>query len=176
MAGAAGYEVYRALPGKGPFSKVQTITSGSVTGCTDTGLAMSQEYAYKVRAYCLAGATTTYGADSSVKSARPVPSVPTVTAASASYSSLRISWSPVAGAGGYEVYRAASAGGSYRLVKTVTTASWSNTGLTAGKPYYYKVRAYRKAGSARVYGPVLLLRVRSAGARRACRIRGIRIV
>jgi len=38
------------------------------------------------------------------------------------------------------------------LIKTTTSTSYTNTKLTAGKTYYYKVRAYHLEGKTKVYG------------------------
>ncbi|MCI9640448.1 fibronectin type III domain-containing protein [Ihubacter sp. mB4P-1] len=63
------------------------------------------------------------------------------------YQSLKVSWKPVAGATGYEVYRSTTGkSGSFTLKKTTTSTSYTNTGITCGKTYYYKVRAVNKAG------------------------------
>jgi uncharacterized protein YjdB len=83
-----------------------------------------------------------------------VPPAPaSITAASAGYNSIKISWSKVSGATGYELYRATSSSGTYSRVATVTggsTLSYINTGRTAGTTYYYKVRAYVTSGSTNV--------------------------
>ena len=76
-------------------------------------------------------------------------------AVSTSYSSVKLTWSKVKNATGYQIYRATSKGGSYKLVKTIsknTTISYTDQKLTTGKTYYYKVRAYVKSGSKKVYG------------------------
>jgi uncharacterized protein YjdB len=77
-----------------------------------------------------------------------------VKAASSSYNSINVSWGGVTGASGYEVYRATSSTGTYTLVSRTTAKSYNNTGLTTGKTYYYKVRAYRTTTTTtRTYGP-----------------------
>jgi fibronectin type 3 domain-containing protein len=65
---------------------------------------------------------------------------------SAGYSSIKISWSKQVGVTGYVVYRATSSTGTYTKIKTLsaTTTSYTNTGLTTGKAYYYKIRGYYK--------------------------------
>ena len=62
-------------------------------------------------------------------------------AASAGYESIQFSWSKVNGATKYIVYRASSKYGTYKKVKETTATSYTNTGRTTGKTYYYKVRA-----------------------------------
>ena len=74
-----------------------------------------------------------------------------VKAARASSSSIKVSWNKVAGATGYRVYRAASATGTFALVNTVkatteSTQTYTNSSLTKGKSYFYKVRAIRTKG------------------------------
>ena len=66
---------------------------------------------------------------------------------------------------GYRIFRATSKNGNYSVVKTTTkssTTSWNNTGLKAGKNYYYKVRPYRKVGSKRYYGTLSGVKERKA--------------
>ncbi|HEY8805238.1 MAG TPA: M4 family metallopeptidase [Clostridium sp.] len=80
------------------------------------------------------------------------PGIPTsLKAASSSYNSISVSWSTVTGASGYEVYRATLSKGSYTLISRTTARSYNNTGVTTNSNYYYKVKAYRMNGTARVY-------------------------
>ena len=72
-----------------------------------------------------------------------------VKAASYSYTKIKVTWDKIEGVDGYKVYRATSKNGKYSLVRTTTSAntlSYINTGRTAGKTYYYKVRGYKKIG------------------------------
>lgn len=64
--------------------------------------------------------------------------------ATAKEQAVSMKWDPIAGASGYEIYRATSANGTYSIVKAVyaTTTSYTHTGLHSGTTYYYKVRAY----------------------------------
>ena len=73
-------------------------------------------------------------------------------ASSVMRNSVKLSWSGTSGAQGYEIYRATSRTGSYKKVATVKEKSYKNTGLTKGKTYYYKVRAYKKNGDTTVVG------------------------
>ena len=60
---------------------------------------------------------------------------------SADYNAVKITWKKADYAKKYEVYRATSSNGTYKKVKTTTSRSYTDTGLTTGKKYYYKVRA-----------------------------------
>lgn len=80
------------------------------------------------------------------------PRIPTsLKVISYSYNSAYISWGGVTGASVYEVYRATSSAGKYTLMSTTTSTSYTNTGLNTGTTYYYKVRAYTKVGTGKVY-------------------------
>ncbi len=150
VLGATNFEIYRATASGGPYTKIATLpeSSGSYT---NTGLATNTVYYYKVRAIRTSPAL---GAYSPVVSARPMPAAPaTFGAASASYNSIRVSWSAVAGASGYELYRATSSSGAYTRIFSGTALSYTNASLSTGGAYYYKVRAYRTVGSTKAYGP-----------------------
>jgi uncharacterized repeat protein (TIGR02543 family) len=150
VTGASGYQVYRATSSTGTYSLIKTTTS---TSYNNTGLTYNTAYYYKIRAYKFLGSTKVYSNFSAVVSAKPLSSTPTaVRAVSSSYSSIKTSWSSVAGASGYQVYRATSSRGTYSLIKTTTSISYNNTGLTTNKTYYYKVRAYKLVGTTKSYG------------------------
>ena len=54
----------------------------------------------------------------------------------------------------YEIYRKTGSG-SYKKIKTITsgkTTSYTNKKLSANKKYTYKIRAYIKSGSKKIYG------------------------
>ena len=73
---------------------------------------------------------------------------------SASYDKLRLSWEPLSGVDGYQIYRATSKSGKYAKIATVkgaASASYTDTGRTCGTRYYYKLRAYKKIGGKTVY-------------------------
>ena len=57
---------------------------------------------------------------------------------------ITITWNKVAGADGYQVYRATSKNGTYKKMLTTSKTTYKNTSVVSGKTYYYKVRAYNK--------------------------------
>jgi uncharacterized protein YjdB len=97
--------------------------------------------------------TATAGGSKIAKSTVAVKlAVPIIKVSSVWHDNIKVSWSAVSGASGYRIYRADSKNGSFKLIKETTALSYTNKGLTTGKAYYYKVRAYRKQGSKKIYG------------------------
>ena len=153
VSGANGYVVYRSTSKDGSYSACKTITSGSSLSHTDNSLATGKTYYYKVRAYRTVDNKKVYGGYSSVVSAKPSLKTPSITLSTTSKKAT-IKWSKIAGANGYDVYRATSKNGSYSKVKSITsssTVSYTDSKLTSGKTYYYKVRAYRTVDGKKVY-------------------------
>ncbi|MCD8381463.1 MAG: SH3 domain-containing protein [Clostridiales bacterium] len=67
-------------------------------------------------------------------------STPTLTSASNATSGITVKWGAVSDADSYRVYRKVS-GGSWSLIATVSTTSYTDTAATAGTTYIYTVRA-----------------------------------
>ncbi|MGJ7920823.1 Ig-like domain-containing protein [Neobacillus sp. LXY-4] len=149
VSGANGYEVFRATSSTGTYSLIGTTTS---TSFNNGGLTTNKLYFYKVRAYRTVGSTKVYSNYSSIVSVKPIPSVPTnFKATRVSSTSLKLTWSSVTCASGYEIYRATSSTGTYSLLKSTTSLYYNNSSLTTGRTYYYKLRAYRTVGTTKVY-------------------------
>ncbi|QGQ98997.1 S-layer protein [Paenibacillus psychroresistens] len=144
ISGATGYNVYRSTSLNGTYLKINTSAISS-NSYTNTGLSAGATYYYKVTA-------VKPGVESAQSNAVFVtlkPSVPVgLNTATNSTSSITITWTAVSGAASYNVYRATSNGGNYTKINTtaVGTNSYTNTGLTAGKTYYYKVSAVNAGG------------------------------
>lgn len=66
-----------------------------------------------------------------------------------------LSWKKITAADGYQIMRSLKKSSGYKTVETITkgtTVKYTNTGLTKGKTYYYKVRAYKKINGVKYYG------------------------
>jgi len=75
------------------------------------------------------------------------PSTPSGVSASAqSSNSIRISWNSVSSATVYNVFRSTSASGTFSLVNTTSSTSFTNTGLLASTTYHYRVSAGNSCG------------------------------
>ncbi len=67
---------------------------------------------------------------------------------------ITLSWKKDSASSGYEIYRASSFNGTYKMIKTINTnatTTFKNTGLNGGQCYYYKIRSYKKVNSKKVY-------------------------
>ena len=74
------------------------------------------------------------------------PSIPTPTATSGSNGLVKLKWNVSSGATGYNVKRCSTVTGYYATLATVTGLSFTNSGLTNGLTYYYKVAAIGSGG------------------------------
>ncbi len=120
---------------------------------TDIGLTPGATYYYRVLPFADTGSGRINGLLSDKKSAKPLPSAPGgLQAVKASETSANLSWAAVDGAVKYEIYRAAQPKGPYTKLTTTMFTRAVSTGLSAGKTYYYMVRAYTLAGAVKVYG------------------------
>ncbi len=59
---------------------------------------------------------------------------------------VRLTWSPVPEAGGYEVWRGPSATGTFTYLASTAYPSYDDTSVVPGTTYWYKVRACNRAG------------------------------
>jgi len=120
-------------------------------------------YSYRVRATDAAGNLSGYS--TVVTAATPgtgdttPPSIPTALTASVIGSTqIDLSWAPStdnAGVSGYRVERCQGAGcSSFVQIAAPTGTSYSNTGLTGGTSYSYRVRATDAAGNLSGYSTV----------------------
>ncbi len=139
---------------------VKNVTKNSVTL---KKLATGKTYRYKVRSYIRnADGTRSYGAFSSVVSATTKLKTPEVEIVSKKTGQARITWSKVSGANGYEIYYKKSSGETYRKVKTVNNANvrlCRVRGMKSGDKAYFRVRAFKKTGSKKVYSSMNKLKV-----------------
>ncbi len=133
------------------------ISAKDVSGnaVTFTKLKAGTDYSLKITPYKKADGQKVYAAKSATVKAATAPAQVKMSSVKKSGSKkAKAAWKKVAGASGYEVYMK-DGNGKYKKVKTLTSGkkvSHAQSGLKKGKTYSFKVRAYRKVGSAKVYG------------------------
>ncbi len=145
VEGATSYRIYRSTSKGSGYSLLGTTTA---TSYTNTGAKAGTTYYYRVKACNDAGLSPYSNVVSGkVKTVTPKPSAPVVKIGnSATSGKPMLTWNAVSGATSYKVYRATSQKGTYSLLGTVTTTSYTNTGAKAGTTYWYKVKAVNSAG------------------------------
>jgi chitodextrinase len=156
-----GYRVERCQVVSCTF--VQIATPAGIT-FSDTGLTASTSYNYQVKAVDAAGnvsanysnlATATTAPDTT-----PPPDPTSLTATAASSSQINLVWaastdSGGSGLAGYGVERCQGIGcTNFVQIATSSTNSYSDTGLTAGTSYSYRIRAVDGAGNASNYSNI----------------------
>ena len=152
VAGATGYRIYRADTANASLTRLPT---GDITGTTytDTGLTNGTTYRYTVRALIRNNNNNESEGRVSVEvSAVPVltaPPAPGNLTAIAADAQITLSWNMVADAAEYRIFRAAGTSGTLTRINedtTITTTTYTDTGLTNGTEYRYTVRAVNAAG------------------------------
>ncbi len=140
--GADGYYVYKKVDGS--YTRIKEIKGASKTTFTDKDVKNNKTYTYTVRAFNESGINDSYNKTGvSVKYMVPTASVK----AKIGVNSITVSWSKVAGATAYRLYRrvvnADGTKGSWKsFSKTKALSKTDSVSLSSGKTYEYAVRTY----------------------------------
>lgn len=139
VSGATGYYVYQQKNGK--WSKIKTTKS---TSYTVPKLKSGTTYKFAIKAYKTSNSSTITSASYSTVTTSTKPATVNFKLTAGSKKST-VKWNKVTGATGYKVYYKTSKNGSWKCLKTTNnkTTSYTKTGLTKGKTYYFTVKAYR---------------------------------
>src|SRR6478672_6922309 len=147
-----GYAIYRGST-PGGESATPIATNVTATSFTDTGEVNGSAYYYKVAAVNAVG-TSPQSNEASATPRATVASAPTGLVASAGDASVALSWQmPTSDGGsgitGYNVYRGTSAGaeGSIPIAANVALTSFTDSSVTNGTPYFYRVAAVNAVGT-----------------------------
>jgi hypothetical protein len=151
-ADETGFKIERCSgAGCTDFAQVATVGQNA-TSYSNTGLTASTSYSYRVRAYNVAGDSAYTNPASAVTQAAVVPpAAPTnLTAKAVSKIQINLAWTDNAtNETGFYIERCTgSKCTNFTRIDTVgvNVTSYSNTGLTAGTTYRYRVVAYNDYG------------------------------
>ena len=141
-----GFQIERKT-GTGSYAHIATVTANT-TSYTDTGLAMSTEYTYRLRAYNAVG-NSAYTNEAKVRT-RGLPVTPTnLIAAPLSGERIILTWTDRSDdESGFRIERRRGTG-SYTQIASVpaNTNSYTDTGLLPETQYTYRIRAYNSFGN-----------------------------
>ncbi|HVE60110.1 MAG TPA: chondroitinase-B domain-containing protein [Pyrinomonadaceae bacterium] len=151
-SGAASYTVKRSAVDGGPY---QTIAS-NVTALTytDTTVANNTPYYYVVTASNAAGESANSN-QASATAVLAIPGIPGSLLSASGNGEARIYWTGSSGAASYNVKRSLASSGTYTTVGTTASTEFTDTGLTNGTTYYYRVSAVNAAGESANSGVVI---------------------
>jgi fibronectin type 3 domain-containing protein len=142
VIGAATYNIYRGTTSGG---EVLVQTGVTALTYTDTGLTNGTTYYYEI--------TAVFGAIksplSNEQNATPQTGVPgslTLVDAIPGNTLVHLDWTQSNGATSYNLYRSTTPGTEVLVQSGITGLSYTDTGLTNGQIYYYKVAGVNGAG------------------------------
>jgi fibronectin type 3 domain-containing protein len=148
-AGATSYNIYRGPVSDGEAIAAIGSTKGSTTMFTDSGLTNGTTYFYNVAAVNSVGTSP----DSNEVSVIPInngpPSIPGGVSAAAGNGQVTVSWSASTGATSYNLFRSNTSGGegTTPIFSGIAATSFTNSGLTNGTAYFYRVAAVNSFGA-----------------------------
>lgn len=160
VSGATGYDVERSTSGFG-WTRVGSTLAGDVD-YADTSLSGGLRYFYRVTAFSDAGRS----APSNVSSIVTRPSaVTSLTVASLDTGTLVLNWRDVSSETGYRIERFNATSGAWASVGTVgaNVPGFTNSGLTAGTSYRYRVVPGSAFGDANPTEATAVTRLPAAG-------------
>ena len=147
--GGSSITNYRIYRGTASGGETLLTTLGNVLTYTDTGLTNGQTYYYMVSAVNSQGE----GPKSNEVSFAPAttPSPPTLSSATPGNAQAILTWTAPSNNGGsaltgYKIYRSTVSGGETLLTTLGSVLNYTDTNLTNGQMYYYKVSAVNVVG------------------------------
>ena len=139
---ADSYVVQRFQSNKLKWSTIATVNA---TTYTDKKLKAGTTYAYRVCAVRKSADATVNGKFTSVKATTLPSRVTSFKAQVSKKKQVKLTIRKSSGAAGYQVYRSQKKNSGYRAVGTTNSSVFLDKKVKAGKTYYYKIVAYRKA-------------------------------
>ena len=151
VPGVTGYRVYQYDTKTKKYVTLKTTTS---TSCTVTKLKSGTSYKFAVKAYTIINGKVFWSSGYKTITAATNPGTPTLKVTAGSKKAT-LSWTKQTGSTGYVVYMATSKNGKYSRIATLkgnSNVTYTKTGLTKGRTYYFKVAAYETVGGKTIYG------------------------
>lgn len=150
--GASGYYVYRKADGEKYFKQIAEVNGNKTFTSTDLSATTGVKYQYTVRAYRNRNGKPYAGLyDSKGVTATACTKAPTIKSGVSTVSDkLKLTWSKVNGATGYNVYRKLENDKNYKLIKTINgngNVEFTDSGLKCGVKYYYRINGFRTVDS-----------------------------
>jgi titin len=144
-----GFKIELKIGPAGAYAEIATV-GANVTSYSSTGLEVSTQYFYRVRAFNLAG-NSSYSNEASATTLPDLPETPSgLRAAAVNNNQVDLTWTDNAtNESGFKIERKLSSAASYTQIATVgaNVTSYSNTSLTQNTAYSYRIRAFNASGN-----------------------------
>ncbi len=147
VAGAQGYIVYQHIDGK--WKSVGTPSSSKKSG-TVKNLKHNTSYRFAIRAYTKVKGKAVLGPASNIVTVKTLNrNKVKLSSSGVNASAVALKWTKAADATGYRVY--CYVNGAWKAIKNIMsrdTLSYTVTSLSSDKKYQFRVRPFKKVGSA----------------------------
>ncbi len=148
VSGASGYRIFRAIGSTTP-TEVAQVAAIPTTHLDATAVA-GTTYSYSVRAFTAPGDSATGNADTGW---RNLPAPTSLAATDGTLTTgVNLTWSPVAGAASYKIFRSAG-GPPSTQVANPSASPFLDSSAVAGVQYSYAVRAVSASGDSQPSSP-----------------------
>lgn len=158
VSGETGYHIERSLDGS-TWALVSNVAANTIL-YVDSGLSADTQYSYRVTPYNASGDA----AVSVVATRRTLLNAPVgLTATAASTSTMNLAWTDSSNETGYVIERSLNGVTWYTIASVAAdVTSHSNTGLSAGTSYSYRVRAGNAGGNSAASGSATAVTIPAA--------------
>lgn len=167
ITGAKGYKIFRYHTSKKKYELVATVSSGKTSytlkrlkGTKGNKLTSGTAYKLRVAAYEIVKGATVYKKTETLQTAtKPAKAALKLTGKSGT--KIKLTWKKIKGSNGYEIYMSTKKKSGYQKIKTLTSGkkvSYTKTKLKKKTTYYFKVRAFKKVGTQKIYGAFSAIR------------------
>ncbi len=150
VEGATGYKVYQYSPSKGKYVEVASVKD--TTYKNTVNFKSGSSYKFKVTAYQkLINGAIVNGAESMPFTASTKCEAPKIIKAEPTKNTIKLTWTKVKGATGYQVFQYSPSRGKYVLIATVKDTTYKKTkNLKSGTTYKFKVKAYTEFSDGKI--------------------------
>lgn len=132
VSSASYYRISRSTSNSGIYSH---LTMSNTNSYIDTNVLAGITYSYKLEAIDSSGVVLSQ----SIVSATPYASLIGLTAIATGPSQIFLSWDPFDSVSSYSIKRSTASDGTYSTITTTTSTNYTDTGLSAGTTYFYKI-------------------------------------
>lgn len=146
-AGAYAYSIKRSMKKNGTYEKIAEVRDSNITKYEDKNVTGGQRYYYVVETIINKKGIKGYSGNSKPVSAVSLQKVDIVSIQEVG-NGLLLNWNQVSGANCYEIMRSTKSTSGFTEIAKVRGAdavNFTDTNVTEGKKYYYRIRAVREA-------------------------------